>query len=107
MIIDQNSSVSTSTATSARTRPGDAAKTGAADTRGNSEAVGKKPVGDSVSLSDKAQAMGRLEAKIADSPDVDEAKVAAVKTAIAEGRYQVDSQTVADRMLKQDSSLLR
>lgn len=58
---------------------------------------------DSVSLSQQAHAMSKLEAQAMQSKDVDEAKVAAIRQAIAEGRYVVDSQSVADRMLEQDS----
>lgn len=36
------------------------------------------------------------------SGDVDEAKVAAVRQAIAEGRYSIDSDAIAERMLAQD-----
>ena len=35
-------------------------------------------------------------------PPVDSAKVAAIRTAIAEGRYPVDPQTIAARMLALD-----
>lgn len=58
---------------------------------------------DSVFLSQQAHAMSKLEAQAMQSKDVDEAKVAAIRQAIAEGRYVVDSQSVADRMLEQDS----
>lgn len=57
---------------------------------------------DSVSLSPQAQAMGRLESAIHSAPDVDEAKVAEMRQAIAEGRYSVDSQALAGKMLAQD-----
>lgn len=101
MIIDSNN-VNSSTTAGTRTRS-------TAETGNNSKAAAaNKPAEtekDSVSLSSKAQTMGRLEAKMADTPEVDEAKVAAIKAAISEGRYQVDSQTVAERMLAQDSWL--
>lgn len=101
MIIDSNN-VNSSTTTGTRTRSTAEASNSSKNT------APAKPAGtekDSVSLSSKAQTMGRLEAKIADTPDVDEAKVATIKAAISEGRYQVDSQTIAERMLAQDSWL--
>lgn len=60
---------------------------------------------DSVSLSVKAQALGRLEAKMSEAPSVDSAKVEALKKAVAEGSYQVDSDKVAEKMLAQDSHI--
>lgn len=62
----------------------------------------KPAAGDNVSLSSQAQALGRLEQAVQKSSDVDEAKVAAIRQAIAEGRYQVDSNKIAERMLAQD-----
>ncbi len=101
MIIDSsNNSVNSSAVSTAKTRaaatPGKEAK---------AEVPTEKTQGDSVSLSVKAQTMGRLQAQIGDAPEVDEAKVASIKAAIAEGRYQIDSQTVATRMLAQDDLL--
>lgn len=58
---------------------------------------------DSVSLSQQAHAMNNVEAQAMQSKDVDEAKVAAIRQALAEGRYVVDSQSVANKMLEQDS----
>jgi negative regulator of flagellin synthesis FlgM len=57
---------------------------------------------DNVSLSREAQAMGRLEQALKTSSDVDETKVAALRQAIAEGKYQVNSERIAERMLVQD-----
>lgn len=102
MIIDpNNNSVNSSATSSSRTRQAN----NVADKPVDAKPVADKPSSDSVSLSSKGQALGRLESRIADAADVDEAKVAEVKAAIAEGRYQVDSDTVADRMLRQDSWL--
>lgn len=65
----------------------------------------KPPAGDNVSLSSQAQTLGRLEQAVKSSGDVDEAKVAAVRQAIAEGRYSIDSEKIAERMLAQDGLL--
>ncbi len=61
-----------------------------------------KAAGDNVSLSSQAQTLGRLEQAMQKSPEVDEAKVSAIKQAIAEGRYQINSDRIAERMLAQD-----
>lgn len=58
--------------------------------------------GDNVSLSREAQVLARLEQAVTKSPEVDEAKVAAIRQAIAEGRYQVDSERIAERMLARE-----
>lgn len=58
---------------------------------------------DSVSLSSKGQALGKLEQAVYQSSDVDTDKVARIKQAIADGSYQADSGTIAERMLSQDS----
>lgn len=102
MIIDSNNHVNSSTTTGSKARQVAEPKDAAAKRAPAQPAPADK---DSVSLSAKAQTMGRLEAQIANAPDVDEDKVAAVKAAISEGRYHVDSRTIAERMLKQDSLL--
>lgn len=54
---------------------------------------------DSVSLSGAGQAMNRLEAQVQSSPDVDQQKVAAIKTALANGSYSPDPAAIAEKML--------
>lgn len=54
---------------------------------------------DSVSLSGAGKAMSRLEASVQSSPDVDQQKVAAIKTAIANGSYSPNPSAIADKML--------
>ncbi|WP_019605469.1 flagellar biosynthesis anti-sigma factor FlgM [Teredinibacter turnerae] len=60
---------------------------------------------DSVSLSPQGQTLAKLSTELSQSPDVDQDKVAAVRTALAEGRYQVDAQAIAGKMLEQDDLL--
>lgn len=57
---------------------------------------------DSVSLSSQAQEMARLETAVNTSPDVDQAKVDAIKQAIADGSYSVDPDSIAAKMLEQN-----
>lgn len=59
---------------------------------------------DSVSLSSQAQAIGRLEQAVNQSQGVDEAKVEAIKQALADGSYQPNSSAIADKMLSQEAS---
>ena len=57
---------------------------------------------DNVVLSQEAQSLSRLQAKISGSPDVDLDRVAAIKQAIAEGRFEINPERIAENMLKQD-----
>lgn len=104
MVIDpSNPSLNRSTnATSGgvKSKPGPAA-----EVAGTTQTASKPTQADNVSLSSQAQALGRLEQAMHKSSDVDEAKVAAIRQAIAEGRYQVDSGKIAERMLAQDGLL--
>ncbi len=60
---------------------------------------------DSVSLSNKAQAMARLEAAVAEAPETNETKVAAIKQAVDNGSYEINAQSIANKMLEQDQHL--
>lgn len=58
---------------------------------------------DSVSLSSQAQAIGRLEQAVNQSQGVDEAKVEAIRQALADGSYQSNSNAIAEKMLSQEA----
>lgn len=60
---------------------------------------------DSVELSAEAQSMNRLEENLAQLPDVDVERVASLKQAIAEGRFEIDPERIAQNMLNQDDLL--
>jgi len=55
---------------------------------------------DSVSISDSARALSSATRAVADSSDIRADKVAALKAAIADGTYSVDSRTLAQSMLR-------
>ena len=55
---------------------------------------------DSVSLSDAARAMSTARASVSSASDVREDKVAALKAAIANGTYSVDSRSLAQSMVR-------
>ncbi len=65
----------------------------------------KPESGDQVKLSAEAQNMSRLEAKVASSADVNLEKVAAIRQAIAEGKFEFNPERIAENMLKQDDLL--
>lgn len=60
---------------------------------------------DSVSLTDKAAQLQRVEASLADRPEVDNDKVAAIRQSIENGSYKVDAGRIADKLLQFESSL--
>lgn len=60
---------------------------------------------ESVSLSDAGKSLVQLEAKVASSPDVDIAKVDAIKTAIANDSYNIDDAAIASALLSQENLL--
>jgi negative regulator of flagellin synthesis FlgM len=64
-----------------------------------------KGASDKVVLSQEAQTLGRLQAKINSSPDVDLEKVAEIKRAIAEGRFEINPERIAENMLNQNELL--
>jgi negative regulator of flagellin synthesis FlgM len=68
-------------------------------------APSNKGVGDQVVLSQEAQTLGRLQAKINNAPDVDMDKVAEIRRAIAEGRFEINAERIAENMLNQENLL--
>jgi negative regulator of flagellin synthesis FlgM len=72
------------------------------DVASGEEAAGAVPGGSDVSVSDGARQLANLEKAIAALPVVDDAKVAATSLALEQGRYQVDSQKVADKLIRMD-----
>src|SRR6478735_3166951 len=59
-----------------------------------------------IDVSDTARTLAALEDKISSLPVVSEARVDAVRRALDEGRYHVDAQRVADKMLRFEGDLL-
>lgn len=68
-------------------------------------APASKGASDQVVLSQEAQTLGRLQAKINTSPDVDLEKVAEIRRAIAEGRFEINPERIAENMLNQNELL--
>ena len=60
----------------------------------------------SIDVSDTARTLAALEDKISTVPVVNESRVDAVRRAIDEGRYHVDPQRVADKMMRFEVDLL-
>ena len=60
---------------------------------------------DNVVFSPEAQNLSRLQAKINVLPDVNLERVASIKQAIAEGRFEFNPERIAENMLRQDELL--
>lgn len=58
-----------------------------------------------VQITDGARQLAALERAIADVPAVNQARVEQVSKALAEGRYQVRAEHVADKLLRMDETL--
>ncbi|MFL0809620.1 MAG: flagellar biosynthesis anti-sigma factor FlgM [Agarilytica sp.] len=95
MVIEPGSNnISNQRASSGRAQPLDAGKSGS----GSEQPSAKPTSNDSVSLSSASLAISKIEAKIAESGDVDSGKVADIKAAIDSGSYSVDAQAIADKI---------
>ncbi|HCO44359.1 MAG TPA: flagellar biosynthesis anti-sigma factor FlgM [Gammaproteobacteria bacterium] len=57
---------------------------------------------ESVNLTDSARQLHDLQGAVAGTPAVDHARVTALRTAIANGSYQIDAQRIADGLLAQE-----
>ena len=105
MVID-SSNIRQNGTTQANAEAGKARRGEAADTKKTPEAKeAKSSDGDSVSLSLTGKSLASLEAILANTPEVDSARVDALKAAVANGTYKVDASAIADKMLAQDKLL--
>lgn len=68
--------------------------------------AGSQSNSDNVSLSSTGQSLAKIEAELAKTSEVDESKVAQIKAAIASGRYHIDADSIAEKLLSDDSSFL-
>ena len=87
----------------ARSKP--AAPAPEAKTQASSPAPAAPSASDQVVLSQEAQNLGRLQTKINSAPDVDMDKVAEIRRAIAEGRFEINPERIAENMLNQEDLL--
>lgn len=102
MVIDTNNINSSGSARSNTTTPV-SAKNAKTQTVATETIVSSSK--DNVVLSPEAQNLSRLQAKINSLPDVNLERVAAIKQAIAEGRFEFNPERIAENMLRQDELL--
>lgn len=67
--------------------------------------TGKSSATDTVSLSDNAVQLGKVELSVATAPVIDTQRVEQLKQAIANGSYEVDAEKVADKLMQIESLL--
>lgn len=104
MILNTNNSLDSVNAKGTRSKPA----APAADTKtteSKSSPPSTKPASDQVVLSQEAQTLGRLQSKIDSAPEVNLEKVAEIRRAIAEGRFEINPDRIAENMLKQNDLL--
>lgn len=104
MVIDSNNGIKPGSNNSGSSRPASVTPkdSGAASKTDSQSNTARR---DSVNLSAEAQSMNRLEENLAKLPDVDSERVASLKNAIAEGRFEIDAERIAQNMLNQDDLL--
>src|SRR4051812_26806365 len=105
MVIDTNNINSSGGASGTRGRTTAPVTTNSTKTSTPAPAEAAVASKDNVVLSSEAQNMVRLQAKISSLPDVNLDRVAAIKQAIAEGRFEINPERIAENMLKQDELL--
>jgi negative regulator of flagellin synthesis FlgM len=62
------------------------------------------PPGDRVSLSPQARELMKAQQALANLPDIREDKVAELKARIDEGRYRIDKEGIAEKMIREGLS---
>jgi negative regulator of flagellin synthesis FlgM len=60
---------------------------------------------DAVEITDTAAHLKRIEARLADVPDVDQARVDAIRQRIESGEYELDPARVAQKLLRLEQDL--
>ena len=102
-MINTNNSLDSVSTKSTRSKPASAApesKALATPAPANSSKAGEQVV-----LSEQAQTIGRLQSKIDSAPDVNMDKVAEIRRAIAEGRFEINPERIAENMINQQDLL--
>lgn len=61
--------------------------------------------GNPVQITDQARALASLEQAVAGLPVVNEARVAEIRLSLDEGRYQVDPERIAEKLLRTEQEL--
>lgn len=76
------------------TDPADKSRTAQKDTE-------KSPAGDKVEFSQRSKDLQKIHETLQSTPDSRAAKVAEIRQRIEQGQYQVDSKTLAEKIIKE------
>lgn len=105
MAIDTNNNINSGSTAASRGRSSSAVSTTGKKEQTSSSAVEVEKNKDNVVLSEGAQRLNRLQANINSLPDVDVERVAALREAIANGKFEINADRIAENMLNQDDLL--
>jgi len=72
---------------------------GRSEPRADQDSTGRPSTADTVSLTDTSAQLRSIENSLASLPVVDTQRVEAIKLAIADGSYQIDAESVADKLI--------
>lgn len=86
--------------------PAGAQDVAAGKTTGTQPTGGSTPARDKVEITSLSSQLAQLEKMLGDVGVMDSARVDAIKQAITEGRFQIDSDVVADKLLSTVRELL-
>jgi len=81
------------------------AKTENTKAPGNSEQTSKTSTADTVSITGEANRIRELQNSLVDVPDIDLAKVEAIKNEIANGNYPIDHERIASNLIDLEKTL--
>ena len=95
-----DSSIKSVTSSAVQQEPGRPGREPAAD-------VAASPVSTSVKISSLSSQLQAIEKGFADTPVVDAARVAELKQAISDGRFKVNAEAVADKLIDTVKELIR
>ena len=68
-------------------------------------AQGTASTSDTVELTSSAKLLERLEKNLAAAPAIDSARIETIKQAIANGQYEINSEAIADAMIRFERSM--
>jgi len=75
------------------------------DATSSAAQAGKAGSGSPVSITDQARRLAALEQAVQGSPVVNESRVAEIRGAIENGRYQINPERIADQLLRTEQDL--
>lgn len=76
------------------------------ESEGDTGATGRaRSSGDAVEITDTAARLKAVEARLAEVPDVDQARVAAIRKRIESGDYQPDPARIAQKLMRLEQEL--